>query len=86
MLANLAVNISKAASHEIGSNSPAPRSVPGLRNKGCDNLAGESCFIMAELPLAQSTPLFTGWSGLPCTKRIFSSSKVTLIPQRQAHI
>ena len=54
-----------ASSHEIGSNSPAPRSAPGLRRSGCVSRAGEYCFMMPDAPLAQITPLLIGCSGLP---------------------
>ncbi len=46
----------KACSQEIGSNSPAPRSAPGLRSSGRVSRAGEYCFMMPEEPLAQITP------------------------------
>ena len=49
----------------ISTNSPAPRSVPGLRMRGCVSRAGEYCFMIPETPLAQITPLLIGWSGLP---------------------
>ncbi len=57
--------IEKACSQEIGSNAPAPRSLPGLRSSGCVSRAGEYCFMMPELPLAQITPWLSGCSGLP---------------------
>jgi hypothetical protein len=59
------VSISNARSQEIGSNSPAPRSLPALRSSGCVRRAGDTCFMMPALPLAQITPWFSGWSGLP---------------------
>ena len=57
--------MAKASSQEIGSNSPAPRSLPGLRRSGCVSRAGEYCFMIPEEPLAQITPLLSGCSGLP---------------------
>jgi hypothetical protein len=38
---------------------------PALRRSGLVSRAGETCFMMPELPLAQITPLFSGWFGLP---------------------
>jgi hypothetical protein len=49
----------------MGSNSPAPRSLPALRSSGCVMRAGDTCFMIPEEPLAQITPWFSGWSGLP---------------------
>ena len=57
--------ISKVRSHEIGSNSPAPRSLPGFLSKGCVSRAGDTCFMIPDAPLAQITPLLSGWFGLP---------------------
>ena len=54
-----------ASSHEIGSNSAAPRSLPALRRSGWVSRAGEYCFMIPDDPLAQITPLLSGWSGLP---------------------
>jgi hypothetical protein len=42
------VSIAKASSQEIGSNSPAPRSVPALRRSGWVSRAGEYCFMMPD--------------------------------------
>ena len=42
--------ISKARSHEIGSNSPAPRGEPALRRRGLVSRAGEYCFMMPAEP------------------------------------
>jgi len=78
--------IAKVSSHEIGSNSPAPRSEPALRRNGWVNRAGEYCFMMPLDPLAQSTPWFNGWSILPSMKRTSPFFRCTLMPQRQAHI
>ena len=36
--------------------------LPGLRFSGFVSRAGEYCFMMPELPLAQITPLLSGWS------------------------
>ena len=60
-----AVSISNASSQLIGSNSPAPRSLPGLRRSGCVSRAGETCFMIPDAPFAQITPWFKGWFGLP---------------------
>ncbi len=54
-----------ASSHVTSTNSPAPRSLPGLRTSGFVSRAGEYCFMMPDDPLAQITPWFSGWSGLP---------------------
>ena len=32
---------------------------------GCVSRAGEYCFMIPDEPLAQITPWFSGWSGLP---------------------
>ena len=56
--------IAKARSHEIGSNSPAPRSLPGLRSSGCVSRAGDTCFMIPAEPLAQITPRLIGWFGI----------------------
>ena len=50
------VNIAKASSHEMETNSPNPRSEPGLRIIGPVNLAFEYCFMMPAEPFAHSTP------------------------------
>ena len=65
IFASRVARISNARSHEIGSNSPAPRSLPGLRSSGCVRRAGDSCFMIPAAPLAQITPLLIGWFGLP---------------------
>ena len=57
--------MSKARSQLMGSNSPAPRSLPALRSSGCVSRAGETCFMIPDEPLAQITPWFSGWFGLP---------------------
>ena len=59
------VRISKVRSHEMGSNSPAPRSLPALRSSGWVNRAGDTCFMIPDAPLAQITPWFSGCAGLP---------------------
>jgi hypothetical protein len=56
---------SKASSHDIGSNSPAPRSLPFFLLKGRVRRAGDTCFMMPLEPLAQITPLLSGCAGLP---------------------
>ncbi len=49
-----------ASSQPISTNSPAPRSVPGLRLSGLVSRAGEYCFMMPDEPLAQITPPLSG--------------------------
>jgi len=49
----------------VSTNCPAPRSAPGLRSSGFVSRAGEYCFMIPDAPLAQITPWFSGWSGLP---------------------
>ena len=70
--------IASASSHSISSNSPAPRSAPGLRRSGLRSFAGESCFMMPAEPFAHSTPRLTGCSGLPWMKRTLPFSSVHL--------
>ena len=41
------------------------------------SFAGEICFMIPALPLAQSTPRLTGCSGVPWMKRIWPFSSVT---------
>jgi len=65
ILRRRSVRISNVRSQEIGSNSPAPRSLPGLRNSGWVSRAGDTCFMIPALPLAQMTPLLIGCAGLP---------------------
>ena len=79
-------SIVSARSHEIGSNCPAPRSVPARRSSGRVSFAGLRCFMIPALPLAHSTPRLTGWSGLPSMWRTSPSSTVTRMPQRHAHM
>jgi hypothetical protein len=81
-----ASTIASASSHSISSKSPAPRAAPGRRRSGFRSLAGDSCFMTPAEPFAQMTPLFTGWLRVPWMKRIASSSSVTWMPQRQAHM
>jgi hypothetical protein len=42
--------------------------------------------MMPAEPFAHSTPWFTGWSRVPWMKRNSSSSSVTWMPQRHAHM
>ena len=65
IFASRVARISKARSHEIGSNSPAPRSLPAFLSSGTLRRAGERCFMIPAAPLAQITPLLSGWFGLP---------------------
>jgi hypothetical protein len=65
ILASLSSRIANARCHEIGSNSPAPRSLPALRRSGRVSRAGDACFMIPAEPLAQITPLLIGWFGLP---------------------
>ncbi len=57
------VAMRSASSHSISRNSPLPRSP--VRSSGLRSLAGEYCCMIPADPLPQSTPRFTGWSGLP---------------------
>jgi hypothetical protein len=41
----------RRAPSEIGSNSPAPRSLPGLRSSGCVRRAGDTCFMIPDAAL-----------------------------------
>ena len=86
MRASRLVSMSSAVSHETGTNSPAPRSEPGLRISGPRSLAAECCFMIPADPLAHSTPWLTGWFAVPWMKRRRPSSSVTLMPHRQAHM
>ena len=38
---------------------------PACACKGLVSRAGEYCFMIPDEPLAQITPLLSGWSGLP---------------------
>ena len=78
--------MSSASSHEIGTNSPAPRSVPGFLFNGWRSFAAECCFMMPAEPFAQSTPWLTGWLAVPWMKRSAPSSRVTLMPHLHAHM
>jgi hypothetical protein len=55
----------KALSQVMTSNSDLPRSAPFFRKRGWVMRAGEYCFMIPDDPLAQSTPSFSGWFGLP---------------------
>ncbi len=57
------VAVSSASSQLISAYSPDPRGPTRL--SGACSRAGEYCVMIPAEPLPQSTPLFTGWSGLP---------------------
>ncbi len=65
IFARRSVRMASARSQLIGSNSPAPRSLPLFLSSGCVSRAGECCFMIPDEPLAQITPLLIGCSGLP---------------------
>jgi hypothetical protein len=65
ILASRSASVAKASSHSISTKSPSPRAAPSRRLSGRVSRAGEYCFMIPELPLAQITPWFSGWSGLP---------------------
>jgi hypothetical protein len=56
MRARRSSRMRSASSQLTSTNSPAPRSAPGLRSSGLVRRAGEYCFMMPELPFAQITP------------------------------
>ena len=60
ILARRSSRIRNVSSHEIATNSPSPRAVPGLRMSGFVRRAGEYCFMIPDAPLAQITPWFSG--------------------------
>jgi len=84
MRASQSVAVSSASSHSISLNSPDPRGP--TRFKGLVSLAGEFWVMIPAEPLAQSTPLLMGCSGLPWIYRIWPFFRCTLMPQRQAHM